>query len=170
MKQFLLLKTNIGLFSMVIREAGLLLRGFTLIKASYHKTSGDEIDTDLRSALLTALLNFAESAFSSKIVEYLEFSEKFVIAFTDDKIQSIEGNEPEALIAYAILDKEKKIDKVVSNVIVPSLKEMLNQFILKYSNRNLSEMRQFDSFRKIIDEIFGLDVKTIDQRAKGLFS
>lgn len=154
---------------MVIREAGLLFRGFTLIKAGYHETSSDEIDTDLRSALLTALLNFAESAFSTKIVEYLEFSEKFVIAFTEDKIQSIEGREPEALITYAILDKEKKIDKVVSNVIEPLLKEVSKHFILKYSNKNLSEIRQFDSFRKKMDEIFGLDVKTIDQRAKGLF-
>jgi len=154
---------------MTVRECGLLFRGFTLIKASYHETSSDEIDTDLRSALLTALLNFAESAFSTKMVEYLEFSEKFVIAFTEDKIKSIDGIEPEALITYAILDKEKKIDKVVSKIIQPLLKEVSKQFIFNFSNRNLSEIKQFASFRKKMDEIFGLDVKTIDQRAKGLF-
>lgn len=155
---------------MIIREAGLLFRGFTLIKASYHKTSSDKIDTDLRSALLTALLNFAENAFSTKIVEYLEFSKKFVIAFTEDKIQSIDDHEQEAIITYAIIDKEKKIDKVISNIVLPSLKEVSKQFILIYNGKNLSEVGQFKTFRKIMDEIFGFDVKTIDQRAKGLFS
>ena len=154
---------------MVIREAGLLFRGFTLLKAGYHKTSKDEIDTDLRSALLTALLNFAESAFSTKIVEYLEFSEKFVIAFTEDKIQSIDSKDPEPLITYDILDKERKIDKVVKNVVAPLLREVSKKFILNYSSKNLSEIGQFKPFRKIMDEIFGLDVKTVDQRAKGLF-
>ena len=45
---------------MVIREAGLLFRGFTLINGFYHQTSDEPIDKDLRSGLLTAMLNFAE--------------------------------------------------------------------------------------------------------------
>ena len=57
---------------MVIREAGLLFRGFTLVKKSYHKSTLGKIDTDLRSGLLTAILNFAETAFSKDFIEYLE--------------------------------------------------------------------------------------------------
>ena len=155
---------------MTIRECGLIFRGYTLIKASYHETSSDKIDTDLRSGLLTALLNFAENALLAKNVEYLEFSKKFVIAFTQDEILSSDSIESEAIITYAILDKEKKIDKVVSHVVLPSLKEVSKQFLLTFTNKNLSETHQFKVFRKNIDEIFGLDVKTIDQRAKEFFS
>ena len=75
---------------MVIREAGLLFRGFTLVNGSYHQTSGDKIDIDLRSGLLTALLSFAESAFNSDMIEYFEGA-KFCIAFTEDEILSIES-------------------------------------------------------------------------------
>ena len=95
---------------MVVREAGLFFRGFTVVKKSYHKTSLGKIDADLRSGLLTAILNFAESAFSQGLVEYFE-GKKFIIAFIGDKILADNSIEPELLISYAILDKEKKIDK-----------------------------------------------------------
>ena len=57
---------------MVIREVGLLFRGFSLVKKSYYKTTLGKIDADLRSGLLTALLNFAETAFSTGSVEYFQ--------------------------------------------------------------------------------------------------
>lgn len=153
---------------MVIRECGLLFRGFTLIYESYHQTNKQKIDKDLRSGLLTALINFAESAFSKNLVEYFEMK-KFVIVFIEDKILSYDSPEPEVLIIYAILDKEKKIDKHISKVIIPSLKEIIKHFKEKYEGKNLSEISQFKDFKKTIKEILGSDIETLDQKLKGTF-
>ena len=153
---------------MVIREAGLLFRGFNLVNATYHTTSGEEIDKDLRSGLLTAILNFAESAFTDNALEYLE-GEKFVTAFTDDRIKSIDSPEPELLIAYAILDKEKKVEKYIKKVIIGMLKKAIKEFKELYEGKNLSEVSQFKDFKTHLDNILGLDTKTISQKLNGVF-
>ncbi len=153
---------------MVVRECGLLFRGYTLLNKSYHETRGDKIDKDLRSGLMTALLNFAENAFSKNLVEYFEMR-KFVIAFTETKIKAFDSFEPEVLIVYAILDKEKKIDKHISKVIIPSIKKIADHFITKYDGKNLSEVSQFEVFKKTLDKIFGSDTQTLDQKLEGTF-
>lgn len=155
---------------MVVREAGLLFRGFSLIKASYHQTSYDKIDTDLRSGLLTALLNFAEGALSPKLgaVEYFEMK-KYVMAFTEGNITPNDGNESEVLISYAILNREKNSDKYLKKVINPLLKEVLNQFITKFNGKNLSHVTLFKGFKENLDSIFGTDTKTVDQKLEGTF-
>jgi hypothetical protein len=153
---------------MVIRESGILFRGFTLLYVKYHQTSDDKIDKDLRSALLTALINFAESAFSKDTIEYLEMR-KFVISFIEDKIKPEDSPEPELLIAYAILDKEKKIEKHISKVVIPSLKEIIKQFIEKFDGKNLSEISQFQGFKETLDKIFGSETKTVDEKLRGTF-
>jgi len=153
---------------LVIRECGLLFRGFTLIYESYHKTSGEEIDNDLRSGLLTALLNFAEISFASNSVEYFEMK-KFIIAFIEDKILSKDSEVPEVLITYAILDKEKKINKHLSKVIIPSLREITRIFKEKYEGENLSEISLFKEFKKTIEKILGSDIENLEQKLKGTF-
>ncbi len=152
---------------MVVREAGLLFRGFTVVKKSYHKTSLGKIDVDLRSGLLTAFLNFAESAFSQGLVEYFE-GKKFTIAFIGDKILSDNSNEPELLISYAILDKEKKIDKYIQKIVQPSLHKILKEFKSLNTGKNLSQVSQFRNFKQNLDKVFGTDTKTIDQKLKGI--
>ncbi len=153
---------------MVIRESGILFRGFTLLHAKYHQTSDDKIDKDLRSALLTALLNFAESAFSIDSIEYFEMK-KFTISFVEDKIKPQDSPEPEPIIVYAILDKEKKMDKYLSKVVIPSLKEIMRKFIEKYDGKNLSEVSQFRTFKENLDKVFGSETKTVDEKLKGTF-
>ena len=151
---------------MVVREAGLLFRGFTLIKKSYHKTSKGKIDTDLRSGLLTAILNFAQTAFTKDIVEYFE-GKKYLITFTEEYINAKDGFEPEIIISYAILDKEKKIEKYINKIIQPLLKKVISQFKLNFEGKNLSEVSQFKNFKENLDEIFGTDTQTIDQKMRG---
>ncbi|TFG29535.1 MAG: hypothetical protein EU532_03055 [Promethearchaeota archaeon] len=151
---------------MVIRESGILFRGFTLVFARYHQTSDDKIDKDLRSALLTALLNFAESAFAKDTIEYFEMK-RFAISFVESKIRSEDDPETEPIIAYVILDKEKKMDKHLSKVVLPALKEALRQFKEQFEGKNLSEISQFQNFKTKLDEIFGSETKTIDERLKG---
>ncbi len=153
---------------MVIRECGLLFRGYTLIYETYHKTSKKEIDTDLRSGLLTALLNFAEISFATNSVEYFEMK-KFIIAFVEDTILSKESETPEPLITYAILDKEKRIDKHISKVIIPSLKEITMAFKKKYDGVNLSEVSLFKEFKKTIEKVLGTDIENLEQKLKGTF-
>ena len=153
---------------MVVREAGLLFRGFTLVKKSYHKTSMGKIDPDLRSGLLTAILNFAQSTFSKDMVEYFE-GKKFSIAFTEDEIATEDSLEPELLVSYAILDKEKKIEKYIRKIIQPLLKQMAKEFKTLNSGKNLSEISQFKGFKQNLDKIFGSDTETIEQKLKKIF-
>ncbi|TFF63599.1 MAG: hypothetical protein EU521_01020 [Promethearchaeota archaeon] len=153
---------------MVIREAGLLFRGYSLINAKYHQ-AGFEIDNDLRSGLFTAILNFAEQAFLKNDIEYLE-GDEYVIAFYEGEIKSEASQEKEPLIAYAILDKEKKIERYVHKVLHPLLKKILFEFKKYHEGKYLSEISQFRGFKKILDSIFGADTQTVEQKFEGLFS
>jgi hypothetical protein len=153
---------------MVIREAGVMFRGFTIVKKSYHKATLGKIDSDLRSGLLTALLNFAETAFSINQVEYFE-GKKFIIAFNNHRINAQDSLEPELLISYAILDKERKIDKYIHKIVYPSLNRVAGEFIAQNSGKNLSEISQFKYFKANLDKIFGTDTQNVDQKLQGLF-
>lgn len=153
---------------MVIREVGLLFRGFTLVKRSYHKTTLGKIDADLRSGLLTALLNFAETAFSTGSVEYFQ-GNRFTIAFINANILADDSAEPELLISYAIIDKRKKIDKYVNKLVNPLLVKVAEGFKTQNEGKNLSEVSQFKIFKKTLDEIFGSNTKKVDQKLDGLF-
>ena len=154
---------------MVVREAGILFRGFTLVKKSYHKTTKGKIDSDLRSGLLTALLDFAQSAFSKGAIEYFE-GKKFHITFAEDKVMANDSLEPEIIISYAILDKEKKVEKYMHKIIQPLLKQVIKEFKSLNAGKNLSEISQFRNFKQNLDNIFGTDTQTVDQKFKGVFS
>ena len=153
---------------MVIREVGLLFRGFTLVKRSYHKSTLGKIDADLRSGLLTALLNFAETAFSTGSVENFQ-GNKFTIAFINASILADDSIEPELLISYGIIDKKKKVDKYVKKIVNPLLIKVAEGFKAQNEGKNLSEVSQFRIFKKTLDEIFGSNTKKIDQKLDGLF-
>ena len=153
---------------MVIREVGLLFRGFTLVKKSYHKTTLGKIDADLRSGLLTALLNFAETAFSTGSVEYFQ-GNRFTIAFINAKILSDDSKEPELLVSYAIIDRKKKIDKYINKTVNPLLIKVVKEFKSQNEGKNLSEVSQFKIFKKSLDIIFGSSTKKVDQKLDGLF-
>ena len=152
---------------MVIREAGLLFRGFSLIKKSYHKTTLGKIDADLRSGLLTALLNFAETAFMENSIEYFE-GKRFVLAFIRDEILADDSVEPELLLSYAILDKEKKIEKYIHKILQPLLIKVAREFKEINQKKNLSEVSQFKDFKNNLDVIFGTDTQSVDQKFRGL--
>ena len=154
---------------MVVREAGLMFRGFTLVKKSYHKSTQGKIEVDLRSSLLTAFKNFAESAFSRGSVEYFE-GRKYCITFIEDDILSSDSEDPEVLTSYAILDIEKKTDKYINKIILPVLRNVIREFKSRFNHKNLSEVSQFRDFKNQLDKIFGSDTQTVDQKLKGIFS
>jgi hypothetical protein len=154
---------------MVVREAGLMFRGFTLVKKTFHKTDKGKIDIDLRSGLLDAILSFAESAFMESSIEYFQ-GNKFIIVFIKNEIMSNDSTEPEFLTSYTILDREKKIEKYIHKIIQPLLKQAINEFSSLNNGKNLSEVSQFREFKHNLDEIYGIDAKTLDQKLKGVFS
>lgn len=154
---------------MVVREAGLLFRGFTLVKKTFHKSDKGQIDPDLRSGLLTALISFAQSAISKDSIEYFE-GKKYIITFLEDKITAEDSFEPEIIMAYTILDERKKIEKYLRKVIQPLLKQIIDEFKSLNSGKNLSEVSRFKDFKQNLDTIFGTDTQTVDQKLKGVFS
>jgi len=154
---------------MVVREAGLMFRGFTLVKKTFHKTDKGKIDTDLRSGLLDAILSFAETAFMESSIEYFQ-GKKFTIVFTKDTIMSNDGLEPEIITSYVILDREKKIEKYIHKIVQPLLKDAIDEFSSLNGGKNLSEVSQFKDFKLKLDKIYGSDAKTLDQKLKGVFS
>ncbi|MFW9864573.1 MAG: hypothetical protein ACFFEN_00610 [Candidatus Thorarchaeota archaeon] len=154
---------------MVVREAGLIFRGFYLVKKSYHKTTKGKIDQDLRSGLLTAILNFAETAFTKDTVEYFEMN-KLLITFKEDRLVAKDSLEPETLISYVVLDKEKKVEKYIHKVIQPLLDKVIQEFRANHMGKNFSEVSQFKVFKQNLDRIFGTDTQTVDQKLKGIFS
>jgi hypothetical protein len=151
-----------------VREAGILFRGYTLVNSKFHKTES-EIDDDLRSGFLTAIMNFAENAFSSTRIEYLE-GNKYAIAFKADKVKSLDSDMKEPLFSYAILDKEEKdMEKHISKNVHPLLEKALEQFLQITKGKNLSEISQFKQFKKKLEHIFEADSKTLDQKLEKLF-
>ncbi len=153
---------------MVIREAGLMLGGFFLVKQSYHKSTKGKIDKDLRSGLFTAILKFAESAFTNDSVEYFK-GKKYLISFMYDEIKVPYHNKPEFLISYVIMDKEKRAERYIQNIIQPLLEKVLVEFKSRHSEKNLSEFSQFKEFKPILDKIFGTDSQTANQKLSGIF-
>ncbi len=153
---------------MVVREAGLLFRGFKLVSKIYYQTGVIQLDEDVRNALLTALIGFAKSAFSTKNLEYFE-GNKFAIAFIEDKIQPMDSIELESLMAYAIFDKEKKLESYVAKVLQPLLKEVIFQFKQQYGMENLSNVSKFKNFEENLQKIFGMEAKKLEDRLHGVF-
>ncbi|GAG71844.1 unnamed protein product [marine sediment metagenome] len=143
---------------MVIREAGVLFRGFTLVCSSNLQIGKENVNTaafddDLRSGLLTAIITFAETAFSSSMVEYFE-GKKFVIAFFKTKIQPGDSKGLELLISYAIFDNKKKIDKHVHKVIQPLLSQCISSFKSEFEGTNFTEVAQFNKFKPKLEKLF----------------
>jgi hypothetical protein len=113
-------------------------------------------------------LNFAETAFSTGAVEYFQ-GNRFTIAFINARILSDDSNEPELLVSYAIIDRQKKIDKYIRKIANPLLIKVAQEFKLQNEGKNLSEVSQFKNFKQSLDKIFGSNTKKIDQKLDGLF-
>jgi hypothetical protein len=153
---------------MVIREAGIMFRGFNLVSAKYHQTNKKEVDSDLRSSLITALLTFCEGAFTSGEIEYFELK-KYAITFNKLQIKPHDSEEPEDLIVYAIIDQESKMEKYINKVMKPIIRNAGLKFIKQYEGSNLSEISQFKPFRKELDNVFGTLTHKMDQKLDGVF-
>ncbi|KKM79227.1 hypothetical protein LCGC14_1352020, partial [marine sediment metagenome] len=111
------------------------------------------ISKDLRGAFISAINAFADTAFNSNSIEYLE-SGNILFIFKIAEVQSGDNTMLESLIIYGLVDKsKKKSDKLVKKFF-GKVDPMLQLFIQKYNGVNFSEVNQFSSFGKIVEEFF----------------
>lgn len=138
-----------------IYEAGVILRGFTLVNYIIRNVSvktKKEVHKDLRSSFISAITQFVEKAFQGSTLEYLE-SGGILFIFITETIQAGDFNTVENILAYAICDKKKNIDKQVEKV-REKLKLMLIHFKQKYNNENFTIIDKFQDFKPEIEKFF----------------
>lgn len=138
-----------------IYEAGVILRGFTLVNYIIRNVSvktKKEVHKDLRSSFISAITQFVEKAFQGSTLEYLE-SGDILFIFITETIQAGDFNTVENILAYAICDKKKNIDKQVEKV-REKLKLMLVHFKQKYNNENFTIIDKFQDFKPEIEKFF----------------
>ncbi len=138
-----------------IYEAGVILRGFTLVNYIIRNVSvktKKEVHKDLRSSFISAITQFVEKAFQGSTLEYLE-SGDILFIFITETIQAGDFNTVENILAYAICDKKKNIDKQVEKV-REKLKLMLIHFKQKYNNENFTIIDKFQDFKPEIEKFF----------------
>jgi len=138
-----------------IFEAGLIFRGYTLVNRKFKDfiaKESTEIHEDLRASFISAITEFCEYAFMGSSLEYL-VSKDILIIFTTDTINADDFPSKEPILAYAICDKKKNVDRQVRSV-VERLSNILIYFIQRYNNQNLSETTQFNKFKRVIEDFF----------------
>lgn len=137
-------------------EIGFVFRGFVLLSKTFKESPAQKehnISKDLRGAFISAINAFADTAFNSNSIEYLE-SGNILFIFKMAEVQSEDNFTQESLILYGLVDKsKKKSDKLVKKFF-GKVDPMLQLFIQKYNGANFSEINQFSSFGKIVEEFF----------------
>jgi len=129
-------------------EIGIVFRGFILVSFEFKKIEKKDkvkdVSKDLRGGFISAINTFAKTAFNNLSLEYLE-SGNILFIFKALEMQAANYNVLEPVILYGLVDKKKKdTDKFV--------KKILNLFITRYNNKDLTEFSQFESFQNDIKE------------------
>ncbi len=138
-------------------ELGIVFRGFVLVKHLFKEIPDSKSSTDpnkdLRGAFISAINMFAKNAFNNISLEYLE-SKNILFIFKPREIQASDCNCAEILILYGLTDKRKKDpDKLVKKFLEKS-EPIIESFILKYSNKDFTELDQFLAFQDEIPAFF----------------
>jgi len=105
----------------------------------------------LRGAFISAINLFAKNAFNNLCLEYLE-SNNILFIFKAFEIQASDSNQKEPIILYSLIDKKKKdTDKFVKKFL-QKIEPISLLFVSRYSNKDLSELNQFEPFQNEIRE------------------
>ncbi|MCK4287212.1 MAG: hypothetical protein KAX18_13465 [Candidatus Lokiarchaeota archaeon] len=151
---------------MLIREAGIIFNGIPVIFASYHRASKEKTDLICSSGLMSGLLTFAECLMAP--VEYFE-SSKYSIIFKKGKMEDFYGKEQE-ILAFLVLDKDNRLEKFLNKTILPLLERLLKKFTTEYIGSKITEIAQFEPFKKIIDKLFGTGTLTFEEKVLSLLN
>ena len=149
---------------MLIREAGIIFNGIPVIFASYHRASKEKTDIICSSGLMSGLLTFAECLMAP--IEYFE-SSNYSIIFKKEKMEDFYGKEQEVL-AFLVLDKDERLEKYLNKTIFPLLEKLLRKFTSLFTGCKITEMAQFEPFKKTIDKMFGTGTQTFEEKVVSL--
>jgi len=136
-------------------EIGIVFRGFILVNYEFKKAEKKDnrvnIDMDLRGGFISAITLFAKNAFNNLSLEYLE-SGNILFIFKALEMQAANCDQKEPVILYGLLDKKKKdADKFVRKFL-EKIDPILNLFITRYNNKDLTEITQFEPFQNEIKD------------------
>ena len=151
---------------MLIREAGIIFNGIPVIFASYHRASKEKTDLICSSGLMSGLLTFAECLMAP--IEYFE-SSKYSIIFKKGIMEDFYGKEQEVL-AFLVVDKDNRLEKYLHKTILPLLERLLKKFTSEYIGSKITEVAQFEPFKKIIDKLFGTGTLTLEEKVISLLT
>ena len=138
---------------MAIYELGLLLDGKILLEKKYYD-SKNQLDSELRAGLLSAIDGFAKEAFNTEL-ESFTLSSYTIVAISQSLLEPGSYQDKNApthrLMMFSIIDKitEEKVVKKLMN-------EALNQFLNRYSTIDIlsREPKYFAKFADRFDKIF----------------
>jgi len=136
-------------------EIGIVFRGFVLVSHVFKKVEKKDnlknINEDLRGAFISAINTFAKNAFNNLSLEYLE-SNNILFIFNAFEIQASDSDQKEPIILYGLIDKKKKdTDKFVKKFL-QKIEPISLLFVSRYSNKDFSEINQFEPFQNEIKE------------------
>ncbi len=134
-------------------EIGIVFRGFILVSYEFKKIEKKEnlskASMDLRGGFISAINIFTKTAFNNLSLEYLESGNiLFIFKALEMLAENCDLKEP--VILYGLVDKKKKdTDKFVKKFL-EKIDPILNLFITRYSNKDLTELNQFEPFQNEI--------------------
>jgi hypothetical protein len=136
---------------------GIVFRGFILTKHKFKKLPKDigglnGEHQDLRGAFISAIKSFADTVFLNTSLEYLE-SGNILFVFKVSEVEPIESNIKEQVILYGLLDKKKKMDRLVKKFLDKS-QPIIALFCHKFNKTDFTELNQFESFKGEIPKFF----------------
>jgi hypothetical protein len=136
-------------------EIGIVFRGFVLVSHVFKniekKDNLKNPDKDLRGGFISAINIFVKTAFNNLSLEYLE-SNNILFIFKAFDILSSDSDQKEPIILYCLIDKKKKdTDKFVKKFL-QKIEPISLLFVSRYSNKDFSELNQFEPFQNEIRE------------------
>ena len=136
-------------------EIGFVFRGFVLVNYEFKKIEKRDklsnVNMDLRGGFISAINIFAKSAFNNLSLEYLE-SGNILFIFKALEIQAANYNVAEPVILYGLVDKKRKDTNKFVKKFLEKIDPLLNLFITRYNNKDLTELNQFGPFQKEIKD------------------
>jgi len=140
-----------------IYDVGIVFRGFVLVNNIFKELPGlkeTESKKDLRGAFISAISSFTEVAFINNYLEYFE-SGNILFIFKMAEVKSSDNKSKEPIILYGLTEKGKKksSDKYVKKFLSRA-ELVLESFIQQFSEKDFTELNQFEPFKEDLKEYF----------------
>lgn len=151
---------------MRVYEIGIVKEGIPLISVEYS-SPGSDIDKLSKGALISSLLQYAESTISA--MEYFE-SEKFSMIFKKGKMKDPTIAKKSNIFSYIVIERDKEISEKNKQRIINLCSSILNEFIRRYDGKHTAEVGKFEAFKPFIDATLGDLTKSLDDKFSSLLS